>query len=130
MMTASQCWASSMDLTSECSDICSEEEHIGCIRYNDSPISPLCRNSTAVGSCEQDGQGCSFLCLNSTIFQGFEGMLWDLSRLIDDNFDILFNQIKRLRIPNTIETLHLERSAAVSFYKDSFITDGVHLKRM
>ena len=133
-MAGSQCWASSMDLTSECSDVCSKEEHIGCIRYNDSPISPLCRNSTSIGSCEQDGQGCSFLCLNSKIFQGFEGLLWDLGRLHDDDDDLLFNQIKRLRIPNQIETLLLQRSMmeqpAVTFYKDSFITHGDHLERM
>ena len=135
MMTPpSQCWASSMDLTSECSDICSKEEHIGCIRYNDSPVSPLCRNSTSIGSCEQDGQGCSFLCLNPSIFEGYEGLLWDLGRLHDENDDLLFNQIKRLQIPNTIETLLLKHRgvdlSAVTFYKDSFITDGDHLKRM
>ena len=121
-----------MDLTSECSAVCSKEEHIGCIRYNDSPVSPLCRNSTSIGLCQQDDQGCSFLCLSRTVFDGYEGMLWDLSRLKDDDDDLLFNQIKRLHIPPKVEILFLQvqMHSVVSFHKDSFITDEHHLNRM
>ena len=124
-----------MDLTSsECDVLCPKSDSpLSCVLYNDTPHAPKCQDVRGGGAtCQQDENGCSYLCLpdlanpaNDLILDFREGLF---------NFD----HVTQLDIPPSVRKIEIKDSAfsatdmteveppshQIQFDLDSFQTKG------